>query len=362
MKKGKRATRSKGSADPAMSTSFVLSSINHSNPKPPLSGTPPSSSTFRRKSKRRTTRKQAKTPRNNNDDEDGGDSTLAEPSDSTSDLCRSPETLVSLTSQIERLESLNISSKLYEAEVQRRLHDEQERHKADLADAAAKAHEARATMFKVQDSNFNLSKELNAEKKHSQALAGQITYQHDMFLNVLAKQKMKHVYEMQMGEANDRRRANQDALEQLEVTMIENETMSEEVMSLRASILQLSEVIEHLEYDNLELQFHLKKVADAPDSASKRPLPTNGTPPPPTLSSPKLSSPALDTTERVTKKHRREIQRKKEEKYHNKVEVKSFIASWFSDAELEVKDQQKVSQEEVRTTGMSARSGRRTPF
>ena len=31
----------------------------------------------------------------------------------------SPETIASLTSQIERLESLNISSKLYEAEVQR---------------------------------------------------------------------------------------------------------------------------------------------------------------------------------------------------------------------------------------------------
>ena len=189
-------------------------------------------------------------------------------------------------------------------------------------------------MFKVQDSNFKLIKELNSEKKRNQVrassaychctfrrasqllalslqtLTDQITYQHDMYLNILAKQKVKHVYEMEMREFNERRRDNQTIVEQLELTMIENETLAEEVTSLRASILQLNEVIEQLEYDNLELQFQLKKASESGGAGTYR-TSLLDLAAPPTLGPQKISSLALDTTERVTKRHKRETFRKK---------------------------------------------------
>ncbi|GMH88729.1 hypothetical protein TL16_g11241 [Triparma laevis f. inornata] len=272
-----------------------------------------------------------------------------------------PETtsnIQSLTSQVERLESLNISSKLYEAEVNSRLRDEQEVWEQKMADVESKADEVQNVMFRVQDRNYELEKELEIERKTVQALQDQITHQHDMFLNILAKQKMKHVKEQDMLKAAEDRRINGRVLEELQGTIIENEALSEEVTSLRASMLQMSEVIEHLEYVNLEKDFEVKKSkrANNGNNNAKRASPINSVPGPPSpTKSSQLSSPALDATDRETKRHRRETQRKHSAKEKNKLEVKSFISSWFSDAEMELKDGKEVTERESDAIADAAR-------
>ncbi|GMH86656.1 hypothetical protein TrST_g13925 [Triparma strigata] len=270
-------------------------------------------------------------------------------------------TMQSLASQIERLESLNISSKLYESSVNSRLREEQEAWERKMADVESKADEVQAVMFRVQDRNYELEKELDTERKTVQALQDQIMHQHDMFLNILAKQKMKHSREQDMLKASEDRRVNGRVLEELQSTIVDNEALSEEVTSLRASMLQMSEVIEHLEYVNLEKTFEIKRLNRVGGSGgssgpgAKRASPTGRnpvpSPAPPTL----INSPALDATDRETKRHKKETMRKHNVKEKNKLEVKSFISSWFSDAEHEVLDQKLTEKVESDAIAEAAR-------
>lgn len=93
---------------------------------------------------------------------------------------------------------------------------------------------------------------LRSSKESFVALETKISSQESSFLGIVAKQSASHAYTMGLQDRVKDRVANSDMLNALHSTILENEHLSEELLSLRSSVLQLSEVIEHLEFEGLQ--------------------------------------------------------------------------------------------------------------
>ena len=207
---------------------------------------------------------------------------------------------------------------------------------------------------------------LLSSKESFSDIESKISSQENAFLGIVAKQSASHAYTMGLQERSKDRATNSDVLNALHTTILENEHLSEELLSLRSSVLQLSEVIEHLEIESLEKDFQINQLAIAvpptpsatPSSArvrsgSKPGSPTQKPPSPSTpFSPPKLAklggsfnrstSQMADLDHKITTSKSPAARRASAKKDN----VSTLISSWFGDAQDARKDGQRVGKKE----------------
>jgi hypothetical protein len=252
--------------------------------------------------------------------------------------------LHSLANQIERLEQQLVRGRLGEHSVLVNKQNEIDRLRVETEECHEQLAEERALNDRLEDRVRTLDLAVAREAKQLTQLTSELDVRSSMFLTIMAKQKAKHLYAMQVLEASKVRESDQRCIVQLEDVLNENESLHSEIDSLRSSLLQLSECVENLELENLEKDFKIKKLekqlaealanAKAPGSPVT-PFPggnlsvdTKLSPSTPTTASPtkgsspkgksaKPSSPATDLSTHHESKH----------------EVKSFISSWFTETE-----------------------------
>ena len=238
----------------------------------------------------------------------------------------------------------NISSKLSEHGALSRLSNARDANVSEVGALHTEIDSCRSSLFKVQDNNIRLRREATELRKRNDMLESSMKNRESAFLSVLVRVKAMKQKDRDKEANSAERRENQEILNALEDSVVENEHLSEEVFTLRSSILHLSEVIEHLEYNSLEKDYEMKKMArklqGAQESLSSSAKAGQGnsittkSPPQSTQRSSKqklseLSPSASGMSSRLAEREKK-AKAKSSENEEKKSLVTSMISSWFS--------------------------------